>query len=66
MSIAKSTAKSPDCSPSLINGVYDMVYEVPSSHIGMSLVDVIRDSFIIPGGRMQNGDYSLSRSRRLQ
>lgn len=70
MSIAKSTPKStpksPDSSPSIINGVYDMVYEVSSSHIGMSLVDVIRDSFIPAGGRMGNGDYSLSRSRRLQ
>ena len=38
-------------------------YEVPSPYIAISR-DIIRA--LIRGGRMQNGDYSLSRSRRLQ
>lgn len=50
----------PDYSPPIINGVYD----VAGYHIGKSLVDVFRD-YLTSSGRIRNGDYFVSRSRPL-
>lgn len=54
-----STAQSPDFTPPIINGIY----EVAGYRMGRSLVDVFRDSFT--GGKIRNGDYFVSRSRPL-
>ena len=54
-----SVAQSPDYSPPIINGAYD----VAGYHVGKSLVDVIRNSST--GGKIRSGDYFLGRSRPL-
>jgi hypothetical protein len=55
-----STAQSPDNSPHIINGAYD----VAGDHIGKSLVDVFRNTFT-SGGKTRHGDELVSRSRPL-
>ncbi len=50
-----SAVQSPDYSPPIINGIY----EVASHHVGKSLVDVVRDCFT--RGKIRRGDYYFGR-----
>lgn len=54
------TAQSSDVPPNVINGVHD----VAGHHLGKTIVDVVRNSFTT-GGKIQNGDDFLDRSRLL-
>jgi hypothetical protein len=54
-----ATTQSPDYSPHVINGVY----EVASHHVEKSLFDMIRSCFT--GGKMRGGNYYMNRSCSL-